>query len=129
MRLVGGGVVSAVEREVRKAAIAADQTAVMGTPVDTGRARANWVVTVGKTHDAATEPEDRSGAAALAQGRKAVEAFKAGLDEAGSIYITNNVEYIIPLENGHSKQAPQGMSEFAILAAAAVIRAAEVIKG
>jgi hypothetical protein len=100
---------SAVEREIRKAVIAGDQAIVLGTPVDTGRARANWIVTVGAPSSDADKTPDKTGQAALDQARSAVSGFVAGLGVRGSIFITNNLEYIVPLENGHSAQAPAGM--------------------
>ncbi len=128
MHVVAAGVVSAVARVVRKAALAADQTAVLATPVVTGRARANWIVTVGSPSDSADAQPDPSGQAALAQGQAAVGEFEVGRGEAGSIFVTNNVEYIIPLENGHSAQAPSGMSAQAILAAVGVVRHESLLK-
>ena len=104
-----------VEKRVRKAALAADQVAVLATPVDTGRARANWRVGVG-TNPAGFDPDasDPSGASAIAQGATAIGGWKSG---NGSIYISNNVPYIIPLDEGSSAQAPSGMSAAAIQAA------------
>jgi hypothetical protein len=116
MRLRAKSVASGVEREIRKAAIIGDQTVILGTPVDTGRARANWIVTVGSPAGEADKPADKSGQEAIQQGRAAVQSFKAGLGVRGSIFITNNVEYIVPLENGHSAQAPAGMVQQAIQA-------------
>lgn len=44
------------------------------------------------------------------QGRARAGWSAAAPPKIGKIYkMTNNVEYIIPLEYGHSQQAPQGM--------------------
>lgn len=114
------------ERAVRRAAIAADQAAVTRTPVDTGRARGNWQVAVGSP---ALQPVAVGGPqaanAALAQGKAVISGWKLG---GGSIYITNNLAYIVPLDNGSSQQAPAGMSQFAIQAAREELRKAKLLK-
>ena len=104
-----------VEKRVRKAALAADQVAVLATPVDTGRARANWRVGIG-TNPAGYDDEatDKSGSSTIAEGQGVIERWKSG---QGSIFISNNVPYIIPLDEGSSAQAPSGMSAAAVQAA------------
>lgn len=81
---------------------------MLKTPVDTGRARANWNVSIDapdtSTNEAATIA-DAPAKQAEGGARIAGADFFAG-DE---IYITNGLPYIKPLEDGHSKQAPQGM--------------------
>jgi len=73
------------------------------TPVDTGRARANWNVAIGLAADTSvTDDENRDsvaeGAAVLAK----LKPFQAAT-------ISNNVVYIGALERGHSDKAPVGM--------------------
>lgn len=75
------------------------------TPVDTGRARANWNVEFNAPDPSVTESLDPSGSSTIARGVSLLTGAKAG----GKIYITNNLVYIVPLEEGSSKQAPQGM--------------------
>lgn len=72
------------------------------TPVDTGRARGNWQTTVDSPASGQTE---RVGAGlAIAE----VEANTP--DGAGQVtYMANDLPYILSLEEGNSKQAPQGM--------------------
>lgn len=104
-------------KEVRKSyAFALYSSIVKKTPVDTGRARANWNVSVGSpdtstTEDTATTPMSKS------------KMPDPKGDE--SIFISNNLPYITTLEyggfpnppkkdggktiNGFSKQAPNGM--------------------
>jgi len=121
--LIARSVGSALDRAVRKAALAADQTAVLATPVDTGRARANWIVTVGDPAGEADRPNDKSGQSAIAQGQGQIAARRPG----ETIYITNNVEYIGFLEEGSSAQAPNGMLQAARQVAEAVARGARVL--
>lgn len=107
---------------VRRAALAADTAAVLNTPVDTGRARSNWIVTSGAPSNrsnlvfGASKNRDANRAAAtaqaLAQGAKEIGAYARG-----SIFLTNNVTYIGLLDQGSSKQAPSGMVGFALAAA------------
>lgn len=76
------------------------------TPVDIGRARANWNIGIGdidRSEDA--EARDPSGRAAL--GRLTATAL-SDVSAGDRIFITNSVPYIGELERGHSKQAPQG---------------------
>ncbi len=96
-------------------AFALYSSVVKKTPVDTGRARANWNISTGKI-DASTSSKT------LKSGLK----YKAGDIKSSSdetIYISNNLPYIQKLEfggypkdsksgktiNGYSKQAPNGM--------------------
>jgi hypothetical protein len=115
---------------VKRAAIAADQTAVMKTPVDTGRARANWLVSVGVAEYTVTEAAKKlsKGAAtnaALEQGRDAILSYKLG---QGGIFITNSVAYIGFLDAGSSAQAPKGMTAAAIQAAARQLGSAKLLR-
>ena len=67
------------------------------TPVDTGRARANWNMSMTMASDETTT------STALQR------PVKQKLQPYPIFYVQNALEYIIPLEYGHSKQAPQGM--------------------
>lgn len=77
------------------------------TPVDTGRARANWQVDIG----APAFTEKRIRGASTAPGR--VLPFPAGMkskiDGTETVWITNTLPYIRFLEEGSSLQAPNGM--------------------
>ena len=72
-----------------------------------GRFRGNWQVTFDSPASGETDRIDKSGAETLAAGGSMIETFKVGMVE--TIYFTNNVPYAVPLEFGHSTQAPQGM--------------------
>jgi len=75
---------------------------IRATPVDTGRARGNWQTSVGAPVNGEIARE--GDAAALAE----VEAKTP--QGAGQItYLSNNLPYIVQLEEGSSKQAPEGM--------------------
>ena len=119
---------------VRKAALAADQAVVTGTPVDVGRARSNWIVSLdqpaSETIDAYYPGENRSTEsqntqAALDQGEEVVKNYRGGVGQ--EIHITNNLEYIIPLNNGHSDQAPANFVELGVMEAVQAVRSAKLL--
>jgi len=104
---------------VQKVAIDLWTSITMRTPVDTGRARANWFLTQGAP---STQLDEYKGA-------KTGEVAPPTPPDVSTItgdepvYIVNNLPYIEALENGHSKQAPAGMVALAIQAEEAQINA------
>lgn len=113
---------------VRKVALAADQTIVMATPVDTGRARANWQVGIGAAPAGTVEYSGGgSGAAGYAIGaaQNVVTTYKG---QPGGIWLVNNLPYIQRLNEGWSAQAPAKFVEQAIDTAVTTIRDSKVIK-
>lgn len=70
---------------------------VKRTPVDTGRAKTNWFL--------GFDPNQEIGEYDFS------DALEFGYDKKKgvTIWIYNNLEYIIPLEEGWSDQAPRGM--------------------
>lgn len=94
-----------------------------GTPVDTGWARANWLASVGQSvKKPSGSPETVSVAEADQQaGLGQVLAFRLG---AGSVFISNNVPYILRLNDGHSQQAAPGFVQRAIQEAVTNVRVA-----
>lgn len=77
---------------------------VLKTPVDTGRARGGWQLDIGD-YSGTPERLDPTGAAVFADAARKLGALKFG----ERVVIGNNVHYITYLEEGSSKQAPQGM--------------------
>lgn len=98
---------------VQKISAEAFKRIIWRTPVDTGRARANWGVSVG-----APKPpviiidDDKEGDRTLTEAIQKVKSFNAD----GSIFMCNNVPYIMGLEHGTGspKQAPQGMVKITV---------------
>jgi len=82
---------------------------IIGTPVDTGRARANWQLAIGTAPGSVLNKTDkgRSRADSGASGSEVRKANqKMGVRKAGrSVFIANNLGYIGKLEEGHSKQS------------------------
>lgn len=112
MQFVAGALVANTELALRRAMIAVDQAVVLATPVDTGRARGNWIASIGSPATAADAPVDKTGVGAMNQALGVAAQFKS---EQKSMWLCNNVEYILPLDNGSSKQAPNGMTAQGVL--------------
>lgn len=80
---------------------------VSRTPVLTGRARGNWVTSINyRNRHYVANRFDKSGGRTISAGKSKISASRSG----DSIYITNNVPYIVLLDEGRSKQAPEGLS-------------------
>ena len=85
---------------------------VVNTPVDTGRARANWFASIGAPASTTVEHEGAQSAAGVAIGRASTAIAKA---PRNIFWISNNLPYIYRLEfEQWSKQAPSGMVRLAI---------------
>jgi hypothetical protein len=89
----------------KKIVLEALRRLVMKTPVDTGHARMNWQVTIGKPANGEIEGYDKEGKKTIARGLAAIKDLSA----YKVVWISNNVTYIEFLEDGSSKQAPEGM--------------------
>lgn len=94
---------------------------IMKTPVDTGRLRANWVVSVGDVPKKAVNESkmDPSGVTPDGSGSSATKSEVLG--ELGKqklagtvVWLTNSLPYAYPIEYGHSRQAPQGMVRLSV---------------
>lgn len=92
---------------VRKVSLDLMARVIRRTPVDTGRARANWQVAIETIPVGEVEGSDKSGAKTLTAAAATVQSMIAG----HVVYLVNNVPYIGVLEDGSSKQAPAGMLE------------------
>lgn len=82
---------------------------VLRTPVDTGAARANWVVNVGPVGSGQSDPDrkDSSGGATILQGQSIV----LGNPNADAYTISNALPYVSQLNQGSSPQAQAGFVE------------------
>lgn len=102
----------------KKLAIQINQVVILATPVDTGRARANWIASLKNANTSQQDSEDKAGGPTIAKNNDTINS----MSEPVNIHISNNLEYIVPLNNGHSKQAPAGFVETAVAVARASIR-------
>ena len=98
---------------------------VMRTPVDTGMARSNWQLGIGErptgiVDDAkrriSKEQSDKRGSYKTAKTVMAAPTMAnfSNVKAGGVNYIVNNLPYIMKLEYGSSKQAPEGMAQIAV---------------
>lgn len=101
-------------KKFREVALEVDRALVFATPVDTGRARSNWIPSIGTSSKTIKEkPNDLS--QILTDAQLTVDKAKLG----DTIYFTNNLPYISRLNEGSSAQAPAGFVEKAVQAAKA----------
>lgn len=75
-----------------------------------GQARRNWQVTIGSPATQPKQGQDATGQTALGEGYAVI----AGITQPTRVWISNPLAYMEPLENGWSKQAPQGMVRRAV---------------
>ena len=90
---------------LRKIALQLLTLIVQKNPVDTGRSRGNWQVAVDTGAGDATVDGMGSVGAVTAAALSELSKIKFG----STVILYNNVEYIVRLEKGSSKQAPRGM--------------------
>lgn len=93
---------------------------VKKTPVDTGRAKANWFVSDNAPSLLVDQRKDRSALGNI--GKYTAQELEKITIELGIDFLTNNLPYIEVLERGSSRQAPAGMvrttlSQFVAIAA------------
>lgn len=110
---------------VRKVALAAESAVVLATPVDTGRARANWLVEIDRPAEGTVEPIDQSGNAAIQAAAAKVAEYVPGVSAA--IHLTNNLPYIQRLNDGWSAQAPAGFVQEAVLAGVRALSSVKIV--
>lgn len=103
----------AADLVVRKVCMDLMSDITLNTPVDTGRARANWFASIGAPVSGTVE---YAGNPSAASGEAISNAQVAISQAPGNVFwITNNLPYIYRLEfEGWSKQAPNGMVRLAI---------------
>lgn len=100
-----------LENVVRYIALTLDQKVVLRTPVDTGRARANWYPSIGQPSDEVDETDfDKTGAQTIGE----IAAVVVNAQLGSVIWLTNNLPYIVRLEDGYSGQAPTGMVDVSL---------------
>ena len=117
----------AITDTVRLASIAALSSATLGTPIDEGRAKGNWFVASGSP-DHSSIDDSRKGkgkgeakpieSKTILRANPVIKAWKVG---QGSIFITNNLPYVVKLDEGSSVQASEGMTAQALSAARQVM--------
>ena len=96
-----------MEKIIRKACIDLYRRIAERTVRDTGRAAASWNLTTEDTNATMEAGKYSSDEIARIINEKS-NGLKTEISD-GSVWITNNLDYIEPLENGSSKRMPNGM--------------------
>lgn len=81
-----------------------------GTPVDTGWARANWIPRIGAPFSGVAGSRENVSAGDQGAGVASIIANRTNTN----VFISNNVPYILRLNEGSSQQAPRGFVQAAI---------------
>lgn len=101
---------SGLDDVIREFVKAVHADLVKGSPVDTGRFRANWQITYNHIPMYALNEYDKSGSKTIASGIRTANALPLGRGCAvTTIYFSNMLIYANALEYGHSQQAPAGV--------------------
>lgn len=124
IREIGEQVEVGSNRLVVEVALAVDQTVVLATPVDTGRARGNWQVGIGQAVTEESADEDKVGQRTIDRNKRKVLSRKSGQ----SIFISNNLPYIRTLNEGHSAQAPEGFVNTAVLEGVKAVKRSRILR-
>ena len=99
-----------VNVEARKVALAIHSGVTLETPVDTGRARANWQASVNSP--ISTEIESTSVSGSLSTAASVISGETQ--NPFPVFFVVNNLPYIGKLNDGSSKQAPKKFVESVI---------------
>ncbi|WP_156920968.1 hypothetical protein [Fundidesulfovibrio putealis] len=100
------------EKPFREAVIELFTRIIQRTPVDTGRAKANWQPANGRyIEDRSLNQYDKEGTATINKVRDVLSKWKLS---DGFVSLCNNLNYIVPLEYGFSNKAPTGMVRISI---------------
>ena len=91
-----------VNQELRATGLNVLRLLVLGTPVDTGRAKGNWFVQL--ENPLREISQDRRQSTALIEGNLVIASARNR--RLPTIIISNNLPYIERLNQGHSQQAP-----------------------
>lgn len=126
IRAVKKGLVNGIEDSIAEMALSVFSSVVIATPVGNptlwlsnpprgyvgGRARGNWQPSFGSPATSALITTDKGGQTTISKGNGLFARYEFG----EKIFITNNLAYIQRLNEGHSRQAPSGFVQKAIMA-------------
>lgn len=110
------------EKGVRKVVLAIDNSLVSTTPVDTGRARSNWIPNFNQPS------EDIVGPSPAPSAKTAALVAGYDIDRHLAVHLTNNLPYIAELNRGSSQQQPAGFVRRAILAGTNAVKSVKLLK-
>lgn len=113
---------AAPPKVVKQASLQILTNITLATPVDTGRARSNWIVSINRPSQL-IRPEILTAGASVNAGASQIKQAVAGK----SVWIQNNLPYINRLNGGWSQRAPAGFVERAIKAALSSLKNAGIL--
>lgn len=112
MNQLATNVQSNIPKLQRKVAQTVVDSVAMETPVLTGQAAANWKTQIGSPNTGYDwGPNANAGQHSIDEARAALASLAMG----HVVYISNNLPYILELNNGYSSKAPAGFVEIAIV--------------
>lgn len=123
IKTIAQGIERNVDKQVIKTAILASQAVITATPVDTGRARSNWLASAGTSINEPIDREERGANTTLSENNAAISSRKSGQN----VYISNNLPYIKRLNEGYSQQAPAMFVEKAVQTAVSFLKNVKVL--
>jgi hypothetical protein len=94
-----------MQQVTQKLAIQALSGVVLKSPVDTGRFRGNWNVSIDTADRSVSDATDKEGSATITKGTGIISA----VPPYRTVWLSNSLQYAARLETGWSKQAPAGM--------------------
>jgi hypothetical protein len=100
----------AIDDVFREVVIELGTSVIRLSPVDTGRFKGNWHLSIDNIEGINYDEVDPTGQDAIASLIAAASDLTAGQ----VAYILNNLPYAIPLEYGHSAKAPTGMVQITL---------------
>lgn len=111
----GGNINKVIGQLQRAAAFGLVGDLTKGSPVDTGRFRASWVVGVGtKSEETAEEGVRSKGEASQESLARLKVLTPETVDGKRPVILSNNLPYAQALADGHSGQAPSGWVQAAV---------------
>lgn len=99
-----------IKKAMKTGIIECLRNVTIATPVDTGRARWSWFLSISVKSDE-LPPEGKYKTPTISEKSKPLTGYFT-IDD--TLYLTNNVPYITDLNNGTSKQAPARFVEMAV---------------
>ena len=94
---------SAIRKVTQEVCLAIVQEVISITPVDTGKARANWLASLGSPRGSTRETLGRSPAPAIGEAKAVISFYRNGSD----FYLVNNLDYVADLNSGRKATRQQ----------------------
>lgn len=108
-KLIEDKVLRPLQIAQKATAQAAYSQLVENTPVDTGRAKSNWWMDINTISTVIREPDN-----GFSGQNQSLSVAAKNLKPDDTIFISNNLPYINPLNDGSSRQQPAGFVERAV---------------